>query len=85
LAQATTHKNPEELNLAFESIQRKLNELREDIKKTPALQSLKETQELEYSVLEEQLGMKSALIERYKSSNLASKVINHAMNSDDMN
>merc|ERR1711953_195821 len=84
LAQATTHKNPQELQTAFEAIQRKLNELREDIKKTPALQSLKETQEIEHSVLEEQLGMKSALIERYKSSNLTTKVMNH-LNADEMN
>merc|ERR1711970_1572916 len=70
LAQATTQKNPQELQNAFDSIKKRLKGLREDIQGSPALRSLKETQELECAVLEEQLRMKSALIERYKNQNI---------------
>merc|ERR1712227_865339 len=70
LAQATTQKNPQELQNAFDSIKKRLKGLRDDIQSSPALKSLKETQELECAVLEEQLQMKSALIERYKNQNI---------------
>jgi len=44
LAQATTQKNPQELQNAFDSIKKRLKGLRDDIQSSPALKSLKETQ-----------------------------------------
>ena len=51
LAQATNQKgvdNSQELQSAFENIRKKLNDLRDEIKASPALKSLKETQVIIY-------------------------------------
>jgi hypothetical protein len=58
-------KSPRELTVSFMKIKKFLNDIREEIKTSPALETLKETQELEYRVLSEQLAMKKALIERF--------------------
>jgi len=67
-------KTPNELSQAFLSIRTYLNKIREDVKNSPALEHLKETQELEFKVLSKQLEMKKALIDRYSKHKLTEEI-----------
>merc|ERR1712227_950935 len=64
----------QKLRTSFLSIRTYLNKIREDVKNSPALEHLKETQELEFKVLSKQLEMKKALIDRYSNHKLTEEI-----------
>lgn len=62
------NRSPEEMREHFLGMKAELGNIRERIKSSPALDSLRETQQLQLEVVQEQLRMKQALIERLKNA-----------------
>ena len=62
------NRSPEEMREHFLGMKVELGNIRERIKSSPALDSLRETQQLQLEVVQEQLRMKQDLIERLKNA-----------------
>ncbi|CAG5105946.1 Oidioi.mRNA.OKI2018_I69.chr1.g2597.t1.cds [Oikopleura dioica] len=70
IARNPMNRSPEEMREHFLNMKAELGNIRERIKNSPALDSLRETQQLQLEVVQEQLRMKQELIQRLKDSDL---------------
>ncbi|CBY15955.1 unnamed protein product [Oikopleura dioica] len=68
IARNPMNRSPEEMREHFLGMKVELGNIRERIKSSPALDSLRETQQLQLEVVQEQLRMKQDLIERLKNA-----------------